>query len=266
MSNKITYRLLRSLKLLLPLLVGMGLFTLHARVGLQESKPIQWHWEQPKTSSLVSTEDLMPLAEVILGPDGTAANLDELEKSLASHPAVKNCEAWKTANGTLHIQIQERVPVLRLVHSSGRHRYIDKENYALPAFLGAPFRVPIVTGVLPLAPEGRYLGQDSLFARLNRLQHYMAQDSFWLAMTEQIDVLPDTQFVLIPKLGQHEVWLGSMEHMPGKLLKMKHFYTFGLHEEGWTEYKYIDARFKGQVVCRKSLPTNAAQELEMNHE
>ncbi len=266
MSNKITYRLLRGLKLLFPLLVGMGLLSLHARVQLQGTAPIEWHWERPKSPSLVSTEDLKPLAEAALTAEDLGSNLDELEESLESHPAVKNCEAWKTADGRLHIQINERIPVLRLVHSSGRHRYIDNENHALPAFFGAPYRVPIVTGALPLAPEGRFLGQDSLFARLHRLQQCIAQDSFWLAMTEQIDVLPDTQFVLIPKLGHHEVWLGTIEHMQGKLLKMKHFYIYGLHEEGWKEYKYIDARFKGQVVCRKSLTTNHPQELEMNHE
>lgn len=266
MSNKITYRLLRSLKLLLPLLVGMGLVSLQARVHLQDSDPIQWHWQQPKTPTLVNIEELMPLAEIALALESSSLNLDELEKNIETHPAVKNCEAWRTANGKLHIQINERVPVLRLLHSSGRHRYIDEENHALPAFLGAAYRVPIVTGAVPLAPEGHYLGNDSLFARLSRLQHYLAQDSFWLAMTEQIDVLPDTQFVLIPKLGQHEVWLGSIQHMPGKLLKMKHFYTFGLHEEGWAEYKYIDARFKGQVVCRKSLPSYPSQAFEMNQE
>ena len=266
MSNKFTYRLLQSFKRLLPLLVGMGLLSLHARVQLQDAESIEWHWEQPKSPSLVNTEDLKPLAEAAITEEDPSSNLDELEKSLESHPAVKNCEAWRTADGRLHIQINERIPVLRLVHSSGRHRYLDNENFALPAFFGAPYRVPIVTGALPLAPEGRYLGQDSLFARLNRLQQCIAQDSFWVAMTEQIDVLPDTQFVLIPKLGHHEVWLGSIEHMAGKLLKMKHFYIYGLHEDGWKEYKYIDARFRGQVVCRKSLPTNAAQEIEMNHE
>ncbi len=71
-------------------------------------------------------------------------------------------------------------------------------------------------------------------------------------MIEQIDVLPNAEFVLVPKIGNEKILVGGNENISEKLNKLKFFYQEGLRYEGWNVYQTIDLKNKDQVVCRKN--------------
>jgi len=55
---------------------------------------------------------------------------------------------------------------------------------------------------------------------------------------------------LIPRAGDSVILLGDIDGYREKLEKLMKFYKKGLPYEGWNKYKYIDIRFKDQVICR----------------
>jgi cell division protein FtsQ len=88
-------------------------------------------------------------------------------------------------------------------------------------------------------------------------------DDFWSAQVVQINVLgssaesgggawKEPQLELVPRAGNHIVLLGPLDGDElEKLNKLKTFYLGGLWHEGWSEYRYINIKYKDQVVCTK---------------
>jgi cell division protein FtsQ len=64
-------------------------------------------------------------------------------------------------------------------------------------------------------------------------------------------VTANNEIILIPRIGDHEVELGTLDDYPIKLAKLKMFYLHGLNKIGWGDYKSISLKFKNQVVCTK---------------
>lgn len=87
-------------------------------------------------------------------------------------------------------------------------------------------------------------------------------DDFWSAQIVQINVLGggetgsgswrEPQLELVPRAGDHIVLLGAIDGSEReKLDKLKLFYLRGLWHEGWEGYRYINIKYKDQIVCTK---------------
>lgn len=86
-------------------------------------------------------------------------------------------------------------------------------------------------------------------------------DDFWSAQVVQINVVgggiengtgawKEPQLELVPRAGNHIVLLGALDGDESeKLDKLKTFYLGGLWHEGWNEYRYINIKYKDQIVC-----------------
>lgn len=88
-------------------------------------------------------------------------------------------------------------------------------------------------------------------------------DDFWGAQIVQINVLggglesgtgswKEPQLELVPRTGDHIVLLGGLDGQEReKLNKLRLFYRNGLWHEGWNEFRYINIKYKDQIVCTK---------------
>ena len=72
---------------------------------------------------------------------------------------------------------------------------------------------------------------------------YFAEDSFWNAQIEQIHVLPGKNIELVPRVGDHLIYLGKMAGFEKKLKRVKAFYERGLNQVGWNKYSRINVEF-----------------------
>ena len=55
----------------------------------------------------------------------------KMEETLRKNPYIANAECYKTQNGHITIQLQQRNPVLHVMDSSGEQYYIDDEDMVL---------------------------------------------------------------------------------------------------------------------------------------
>lgn len=175
--------------------------------------------------------------------------IEMLEKSIAKKQWVKAVDVFIDDNATLHINITERQPTARVFNKIGQSFYVDNEKKLLPLQLQMAARVPVFTGFS--AYLGRLSRNDSgTIAQIVFLGEALMKDSFLMAMVEQIDINDQGQFEMIPKLGNHIVYLGDTSALASKFAKLKSFYKNVLAVKGWNTYSSIYLDYKNQVVAK----------------
>lgn len=94
---------------------------------------------------------------------------------------------------------------------------------------------------------------DKTFATkdLYKFGLFLQNDKFWDAQIEQINVTPEKEVELVPRVGEHIVFLGKIDNFEEKLAKLKLFYEKALNQVGWNKYSRISLEFNNQIICTK---------------
>ena len=93
----------------------------------------------------------------------------------------------------------------------------------------------------------------------------LMNDDLWRNQIEQINVLPDQGIELIPRVGDHIIYIGQLPETKNKnereksitnfinkkLERLENFYKYGLSQAGWNKYSYINLEFDNQIICKK---------------
>ncbi len=172
-------------------------------------------------------------------------------------PAVKNAEVFKKINGVLGITIEQRTPVLKVLPEKTKGFYIDENGELMPLSKKGTVRVLTATGNIKYKYKGEKISvlKDSSVTQtvkdLYLLAKYLNNDNFFKSQAEQIYVKRNNEYELVPLAGNHIVLLGDIFNYRKKLKYLKYFYTNTLNKEGWQKYKYINLKFKNQIVCTK---------------
>ena len=165
-----------------------------------------------------------------------------LEQALSKHPLIDEVECYKTPSGKLCIEVTQRIPILRIMSANGENYYLDNKGTVMPPDAKCVAHRAIVTGNVEKSFAMRDLYKFGVFLHNNK---------FWDAQIEQIHVLPDQNIELVPRVGDHLVYLGKLENFEDKLARLKEFYKKGLNRVGWNKYSRISVEFGNQIICTK---------------
>ena len=165
-----------------------------------------------------------------------------LEQALSKHPLIDEVECYKTPSGKLCIEVTQRIPILRIMSANGENYYLDNKGTVMPPDAKCVAHRAIVTGNVEKSFAMRDLYKFGVFLHNNK---------FWDAQIEQIHVLPDQNIELVPRVGDHLVYLGKLENFEDKLARLKEFYKKGLNRVGWNKYSRINLEFNNQIICTK---------------
>jgi cell division protein FtsQ len=183
--------------------------------------------------------------------------LEEIESLITAIPELRMTEAYRTIDGTLHIEVDQRNPVLRLSTASGGEYYIDEEGYIIRKDGLYPPRVHMAKAGFDLREsqvQGKRLNYDYENSALSDLYHlvqYIRKDQFLSALIDQIEVSSRGDIALITRTGGHTVILGDIADMETKFATLVAFYKQVRPEAGWNMYRSINLKYTGQVVCRR---------------
>lgn len=78
-------------------------------------------------------------------------------------------------------------------------------------------------------------------------------------------MLPDRGIELVPRVGDHILFLGYLPTSRNKnvsyreiiaftdrkLSRLEKFYRYGLSQAGWNKYSYISVEFDNQIICKR---------------
>lgn len=175
----------------------------------------------------------------LVGDSISYKQLSMLEETLKKHPMLRRANVWCSPEGALHLKVSQRVPVLRVL--ADENYFVDSDRRVMPVRSTTASYVPVVTGRV-----SQHLAKGELFDFVCWLE----KQDYWQAQIAQINVVRPQMIELVPRVGSGVIILGSLDDYESKLKKLKKLYKDGFSKFGWNEYKEIDLRFKGQVVCR----------------
>ncbi len=206
---------------------------------------------------LIDSMDVIRLVEKSIGSslDEQTASLvdeDQVERILEENLFVKNAEVLLTADSKIKINIEQRVPILRVVDKLGVQYYLDKDGAKVPLSRHFTARTLVATGNIPPHTPEFLTKKNNLMKDLFELTNFILSDELWKAMFEQVHINSKDEFVLVPMVGDHSIILGKWDsNAEAKFKKLRTFYEEGLSREGWQKYKTLDLRYKNQVVCER---------------
>lgn len=186
----------------------------------------------------------------------SSINTLEIEEVIGNNSIVKDVRVFTTSAGILHIEVSQRIPVLRIINVYQQSYYIDEEGALMPWTRGHSAFVPVANGNIRYVLRGRKTinVRDSIVPVLSDLYFFamlLKKDKFWGSQIGQIYVNNQQEYELVPRVGAHLILLGSMENVNEKLGNLKKLYHRGFGEAGWNGYSVLNLKFKNQIVCTK---------------
>ena len=193
-------------------------------------------------NSFVNQEEIMRVIKRdygnIEGMPLLSVNKDSLERILAKNRMIKSAQVYYSLDGFLHVVIDQREPVLRVI--SKESYYVDKEGEVMPLSTKFTSRVVVATGNVTKEFTSKKLYPFVMMIRENE---------FWNAYIEQIVVRQNEDIVLIPKVGNFQIVLGQVDGADARMEKLMLFLKRGIAKKGWNRYKEVNLKFKNQIVC-----------------
>lgn len=188
----------------------------------------------------------------------------KIEEVLTGSPFVKTAECYKTQDGRVCITLTQRLPIVRIKNEKGEDYYLDDNGGIMPNSKYTSDLI-VVTGYVP-----QWYAQHYIYL----LAETLMTSDLWRNQVEQINVLPNRGIEIIPRVGNHIVFLGYLpEFKPAKkrktevpkfvekkLNRLEKFYKYGLSQAGWNKYSYISLEFDNQIICKKRSETPPATE------
>lgn len=165
----------------------------------------------------------------------------KIEDALRKNPFVETAECYKTQSGLVCIKVRQRVPVVKVMAASGDNYYIDSYGSVMPENRYVNDLI-VATGQI-----SRKYAQT----HLSRVVNDIIQDKFWQSQIVQVNVLDDGTMELVPRVGDHIIYIGMPTGINRKLERMRKFYLYGLNKAGWNKYSYISVEFDNQIICKK---------------
>ncbi len=212
--------------------------------------------ELPSGDKMISERDVRQALLAAFGSDlenSELANLEveRMERVLEADPFVKNADVYIDQNNQMHIQIDQREPLVRVLDNNGNNYYLDAAGKKMPPSKNFAARVIVATGnIAPYTPEFREKRKSSLKDLFNLTQTLLA-DEFLASFIQQIHINNAGDFILVPLIGDQKIVLGSTKKLEDKLHRLKIFYQEGMPYEGWRKYETINLKYSGQVVCKR---------------
>lgn len=163
-------------------------------------------------------------------------------------PYLENVSASVSVGGKVVVRADQRRPVMRLYYGN-REFYVDSKGALFP---------PSATGFCDVLVAGgnftEPLRLDSLNAQTTALWKvacFLDDEDDYAPLIDQIFIERDGDIMMVPKVGDHVVELGTADDLDAKFSNLLTFYRKGMPRAGWNTYSKVSLKFKGQVVCTK---------------
>ncbi len=176
-----------------------------------------------------------------LGDPMSSVNVRRIEETLRQTPFVESAECYKTQTGHIVIQLVQRQPVVRVKSENGADYYIDEHSNTMSSTMQVSDLV-VATGHIEESYAKKWLTPIGIFL----LEHPL-----WRSQVEQLHVLADGTVEMIPRVGEHIIYLGAPTNLEKKLSRLEKFYRYGLSKAGWNKYSRISLEFDNQIICKK---------------
>lgn len=164
----------------------------------------------------------------------------KLETLLEKNAYIKNAEVSTDISGRLEVQVEQRVPLVRIMPAGERGFYLDTEGRVMPL---SDQYTPLI-----LLVSGNVQNPDP---EIRRFCIHLSEHPLWKEQVVQVYVNRRGEYELIPRVGAHHILMGSLDQWEIKLRNLELLYKQGLPGNGWNSYGTINLKYTNQVICTK---------------
>lgn len=182
----------------------------------------------------------------------------EIEMLVERDPYVENAEVFVNIDGDLQIEIEQRKPLMRVMPGGKRGYYIDHKGVIIPLSEHYSPMVLLVSGSIKMAEYKDEKGirhidieEDLPMQQLMEFARYIDDHPFWNSQIVQLYRAKSGEYEIIPRVGAHQIQLGTLDEYELKLRNLKLLYDQGLKQYGWNSYNKINLKYSNQVICTK---------------
>lgn len=189
-----------------------------------------------KVKQMLSTDHLSPIGKPV-----NTINLREMEEALEAKDLIEDAECWTTQDGTVRVNVHQRIPVIRVMNCLGEDYYIDTHGKPMPRTEYSS-KLVVCTGSISKAYAEKVLAP---------LANIINNDEFWKNEVTQLNILSDGSVELVPRVGDHIAYLGQPQRITKKLERLRKFYQYGLTQAGWNKYSRVSVEYDNQIICKR---------------
>lgn len=201
--------------------------------------------EETATDGFLTADDIKAIlmAKKIypLGKSISDVDTRRIEEELTGNQLIESALCYTTSENSVIINLKQRMAVVRVKSINGKDYYIDNKGGIIQK-VQYPTDLIIATG---------YISEDYAKKYLSKVGHLLVKDDFWKDEIEQINVLQNGSIELVPRTGNHIIYLGDPVGLEKKLERLYKFYKYGLNKIGWNKYSNISLEFSNQIICKK---------------
>ena len=178
--------------------------------------------------------------------------LDSIERLAERHSLVREAQCCMLPSGKVRLAVWQRVPVLRVLPSSGERFFLDGDGQVIHISrrhgVVYPMDIPVVTGRVS---ERDTLQLEALF----HLTHFLQENEWWRHMVQELEVDAVGRWIIHPAEGNFEICLGRPEDLPFKFGALRSFYREVYPLTGPDYYARLNLEFKDQLLAVKRKPS-----------
>jgi len=198
---------------------------------------------------LLSTDAILNLVQVKPGLNITDISLQAIQRKLESNPYIETALVSRRFPSTLQIEVVERVPVAFLAGT--RLFAVDRNGVLLPVLHSTALgSLPVINGIGRF-PErvGEVVASERVQQALELLKSVRIADVKLYQRLSEVTFSADKGFVVYFTDVRFPVYFG-FEGFFRKAQKTAAFFEEVKREKRYTRLRYVDLRFRDQVVAR----------------
>lgn len=180
-------------------------------------------------------------------------NLENIEKDLKANPYIALATVYADMDGVIHVKVEQREPILRIINAGDQDFYVDKGGLKMPVSPNFTANVLVANGKILEHFTGKV---DTLITKqakdLYKTALFISKDTLWDAQIEQLFVNDRNDIEMVPRLGNELIILGNADLLEVKMRNLKAFYKKAMPKVGWGTYKTINIKYTNQVVCERN--------------
>lgn len=170
-----------------------------------------------------------------------AIQVDYLESLLNANPFVEHAKVFKSVDGALKVDIEQKKPILRINNGVDEEYYLGEDLTKIPLSNLYAVKVMMVGGAIDSAD---YVG-------LKDLSEIVMADKLLKKHIIAVKKQAPNSFNLLVNKGDYIIEFGALDNIEEKFDNLKLFYEQYLGKVGLSYYEKINLKFNNQIVATK---------------
>lgn len=198
------------------------------KVKLNQTAPSVYFISEKEVSELIKKNN----------PENKIGTLDipKLEKKLNDNDFVDSANVYLDLNGTLNIDVKQRVPVFRL-QKGGKDFYVDANGAEFPISRNYSFPCLLVSGDVK---KDEYKALGNLVEKINKDDF---SKKYFIGISKYKD-----DYSLLTSEGNYKVEIGDLNNIDFKVKGFKTFVEKYMIYQNPEKYKRISVKYENQIV------------------